>query len=126
MRRSTLDNIYILNETKSITTCCMMMISARLLDFKFGNAELAQFFKRNKNMLFLQISGGGACAYQILMMKKENRRTNGQSITNGPPDFWSWLQLCLVSNTVAKSLHFLLSITNSIANISLYALFKQV
>ena len=31
------------------------MMSARLLDFKFGNAELAPFFRRN-NMLFLQIS----------------------------------------------------------------------
>ena len=26
--------------------------------------------------------------------RKEDRRTNGQSITNGPPDIWSWLQLC--------------------------------
>ena len=47
--RSTLDNIYILNETKSLTTCSMIMISARLLDFKLGNAEFAQFFRRNKN-----------------------------------------------------------------------------
>ena len=47
----------------------MIMMSARLLDFEFGITELAQFFKRNKNMFFHQITGvprgAGGAFWQI-------------------------------------------------------------
>ena len=114
--RSTLDNIYILNETKSITTvttCSMIMISARLLDFKFGNAELVQIFNRNKNVLFLQIRDtqqsrsqtggwgeegqGGLCLPDFHDVEREPKDKWTIYFISTPP-FWSWVQPCAINH----------------------------